>query len=225
MSTGKLEILYEDNHLLAINKPAGLLVQGDQTGDDCVVDYANEYLKVRYKKPGEAYVGLVHRIDRPASGVVLLTKTSKALTRMNKLFTNRRVKKIYWALTANIPSPESDTLVHWVKKNPQKNRTTVFNRETIDGKRSELSYGLLMVRGGKCLLEVIPVTGRSHQIRAQFGFVGCPLLGDVKYGYQGSPSIVIGLHAKSLYFEHPVKKEPLSIEAPLPLDGFWKDFQ
>ena len=219
-----MEILYEDNHLLAINKPAGLLVQGDQTGDTCLVDCAKEYLKVKYNKPGKVYVGLVHRLDRPVSGVVLLTKTSKALTRMNRIFTDRKVGKLYWAVTANAPPNESDTLTHWLRKNSKKNRTTSFHREAKGSKLSQLDYSLIMVRNRKFLLEVIPLTGRAHQIRVQLSAVGCPIVGDVKYGYKGNPARAIGLHAKRLHFEHPVKKEPLTIEARLPSTPYWKPF-
>jgi len=219
-----VEILYEDNHLLAVNKPSGLLVQGDQTGDFCLVDYAKEYLKVTYDKPGNVFVGLVHRLDRPVSGVLLLAKTSKALTRMNWIFTNRKISKHYWAVTMNPPPDKSGTLTHWLRKNHKKNRTTSFNREIEGSKLSQLDYSLIMAKDQKYLLEVIPLTGRAHQIRVQLSAVGCPIAGDVKYGFKGSPERAIGLHAKSLHFIHPVKKEPLSIEAPLPLNSHWKPF-
>lgn len=219
-----IEILYEDNHLLAINKPSGLLVQGDQTGDMCLVDYAKEYLKVKYNKPGNVYVGLVHRLDRPVSGVVLLAKTSKALLRMNRIFANRQINKQYWAVTMNPPPHESDTLTHWLRKNSKKNRTTSFNRETKGSKLSQLDYHLIMAKDHKYLLEVIPLTGRAHQIRVQLSAVGCPIAGDVKYGFKGSPERYIGLHAKSLHFEHPIKKEPVSIGAPLPINSYWMPF-
>ena len=222
---GKIEILYEDNHLLAVNKPSGLLVQGDQTGDICLVDLAKEYLKVKYNKPGKVYVGLVHRLDRPVSGVVLLTKTSKALTRMNKIFTDRKVSKHYWAVTMNSPPNESDTLTHWLRKNSTKNRTTSFNREEKGSKLSQLDYSLVMAKDQKYLLEVVPLTGRAHQIRVQLSAIGCPIVGDVKYGFKGSPERAIGLHARSLHFEHPVKKEPLTIKAPLPSGSYWKSFR
>lgn len=220
----EVEILYEDNHLLAVNKPAGLLVQGDQTGDICLVDYAKQYIRRKYHKPGEVYIGLVHRLDRPVSGVVLLTKTSKALTRMNRIFTDRKVSKLYWAVTTNAPPTESDTLTHWLRKNHKKNRTTSFIREVKGSKLSQLEYSLIMVRSSKFLLEVIPLTGRAHQIRVQLSTVGCPIAGDAKYGFKGKPERAIGLHAKSLHFEHPVKKEPLTIEAPLPSTRYWKAF-
>jgi 23S rRNA pseudouridine1911/1915/1917 synthase len=218
-------ILYEDNHLLAVNKPAGILVQKDQTGDLSLVDYAKEYLRVRYNKPGEAYVGLVHRLDRPVSGVTLLTKTSKALTRMNKEFADGKVIKCYWALTPQIPPSEQGKLINWLRKDPARNRTRVFKKEGKGAKRSELQYELKLTINGKHLLEVYPRTGRPHQIRAQLGAIGCPIIGDVKYGFQGKHSQTIALHARSLQFNHPVKKEPLLIEAPLPIANYWQPFQ
>ena len=218
-------ILYEDNHLLALNKPAGTLVQGDHTGDVSLVDHAKEYLRIKYQKPGNVYVGLVHRLDRPVSGVILMTKTSKALTRMNKLFSSHLVKKCYWALTNNRPPTESGTLVHWLKKNPEKNLTRAFTKEVSGARRSELDYELVSARGNQYLLEVFPKTGRPHQIRVQLSAIGCPITGDVKYGYKGNPSGSIALHARSLFFEHPVKKEPLLIQASLPESDYWDEFQ
>jgi 23S rRNA pseudouridine1911/1915/1917 synthase len=220
----KSRILYEDNHLLAVNKPAGILVQGDQTGDPSLVDYAKEYIRVAYDKPGEAYIGLVHRLDRPVSGVVLLTKTSKALTRMNTIFQQRKVKKCYWTLTEKTPPRESDSLVHWLMKNSKENRTKAFNHDVPNGKKAELDYYLKMMLGNTYLLEVLPLTGRPHQIRVQLSAIGCPIKGDTKYGYPKSVLKNIALHAKSLSFDHPVKREPLIIEAPLPPDDIWRPF-
>ena len=219
-----LEILYEDNHLLAVNKPAGLLVQGDQTGDICLVDQVREYLRVKYNKPGNVYVGLVHRIDRPVSGVVMLTKTSKALSRMTQVFANRQVSKYYLAIITKPPPQDSETLTHWLRKNNKTNRTTCFNYEAKGTKQSQLSYSLKLVKSKRFLLEVIPFTGRAHQIRAQLSEIGCPIEGDLKYGFRGSQYKAIGLHASKLHFEHPIKKEPLTIEAPVPSDILWKPF-
>lgn len=220
-----LKILFEDNHLLVVNKPAGLLTQGDRTGDRSLLDYVADYLKIRYQKPGNAFVGLVHRIDRPVSGVVLLAKTSKALTRMNKAFAEGRVTKCYYALTNQAPAQESAVLVNWLKKDPVKNRTKVFHIETKGAKRAELRYSMKTFHGSKHMLEVYPLTGRPHQIRAQLGAIGCPIIGDVKYGYRGKPSHEIGLHARSLQFEHPVKRESLDVVAPLPDGSQWRPFQ
>lgn len=217
-------ILYEDNHLLALNKPAGMLVQGDRTGDASLIDHAKSYLRTRYNKPGQAYVGLVHRLDRPVSGVVLLTKTSKALSRMNRMFSDQNITKCYWAVTSKLPPSESGNLIHWLKKDGGKNRTRAFSRETPGAKRSELSYTLILTSNGKYLLEIFPHTGRPHQIRAQLNAIGCPILGDVKYGFKGQAAQSIALHARSLSFEHPVKKELLEIEASLPGVDHWQPF-
>ena len=222
--SGGLQILFEDNHLLAVSKPAGMLTQGDRTGDPCVVDFVEEYIRKRYQKPGRAYVGLVHRIDRPVSGVVVLTKTSKALTRMNKAFAEGKVKKCYWAITGQSAGQESGTLIHWLKKDSVKNRTRVFKRDGKGGKRSELKFVLKLCVHHRYLLEVFPITGRPHQIRAQLGAIGCPIIGDVKYGFKGKPSAEIGLHARSIEFIHPVKNEPLIVEAPLPEGNLWQSF-
>lgn len=219
-----LVVLYEDNHLLALNKPAGTLVQGDVTGDTSLVDQAKEYLRVKYKKPGEAFTGLIHRLDRPVSGVVLLAKTSKALTRMNRQFADRHVTKCYWAISTSRPPSESGTLVHWLKKNPSKNLTKAYRQEVSGTRRSELDYQLTQAMGNHYLIEVFPKTGRPHQIRAQLGAIGCPIVGDVKYGFRGNPSQSIALHARSLSFDHPVKKIPMLIEAPLPEEDYWREF-
>ena len=224
MEVKALEILYEDNHLLAVNKPAGLLVQGDKTGDICLVDCAKQYVKEKYNKPGNAYVGLVHRLDRPVSGLVLLTKTSKALSRMTQIFAKRKVTKQYLAVTSNAPPVEAETLTHWLRKNSKTNRSSGYDHEIDGAKKSILSYSLKMVKDHKYLLEVIPLTGRAHQIRVQLSAIGCPIVGDTKYGYRGSEFKSIGLHASQLHFEHPIKKEPLTIGAPLPSNILWKSF-
>ena len=218
-------VLYEDNHLLAINKSAGVLVQGDETGDVPLVELCKKYIKEKYNKPGEVFLGVVHRLDRPVSGVVVFARTSKALERMNELFRDRQTKKIYWAIVKNKPKVESGTLVHWLVKNEKNNKVTAFVKENKDGQRSELNYKLIKQQSGFYLLEVNPITGRPHQIRVQLASMGCVIVGDVKYGYE-SPNAdkSICLHARQLTFVHPVKKETISIEAPLPQHEVWNLF-
>lgn len=207
------EIIYEDNHLLAVNKPSGLLVQGDHTGDKALVDYGKEYLKEKYQKPGEVFLGVVHRLDRPVSGVVVLARTSKALSRMNQLFREQKVKKVYQALTDHKPNPTSGELIHWLVKDPKKNKATAYAHQVPESKQAILNYKLLG-KGKPYRLEVYPSTGRPHQIRVQLASIGCLIIGDLKYGYpKPNRDQSISLHAKSLTFVHPVKKEPLVLEA------------
>lgn len=219
-------VLFEDNHLLLVNKSAGVLVQGDATGDKPLVELCKAYIKEKYQKPGAVFLGVVHRLDRPVSGVVVLARTSKSLERMNALFRDKETKKIYWAVVKKKPPKESDTLIHWLLKDEKKNKTTFFIRETPGALRSELSYRVIGTAQGHWLLEVNPITGRPHQIRVQLSSIGCPIRGDVKYGYEtpNSDGRSIHLHARSLSFIHPVKKELMKVEAPLPDDGFWNYF-
>lgn len=220
-----LAILFEDNHLIAVNKPSGILVQGDKTGDLCLADMVKLYLKDKYQKPGNVFAGVSHRIDRPVSGVVLLAKTSKALERLNLLFKERRVQKTYWAVVKNLPNPPQATLVHYLIKNEQTNKTKAFLTEKRQTKRAELSYRLLAASNTLYLLEVLPLTGRHHQIRAQLAAIGCPIKGDVKYGFdRPNPDASIHLHARSLILEHPVQKTPLTITAPTPDEKIWNLF-
>jgi 23S rRNA pseudouridine1911/1915/1917 synthase len=219
-------ILFEDNHLLAVNKPAGILVQGDETGDTPLSELAKEYLRRKYNKPGQVFMGVVHRLDRPVSGVVLLAKTSKALARMNELFRSNKTQKTYLALTQQQPPLPQDQLIHWLVKDEARNITKAFVRENKSGLRSELRYTVLGSRQQYHLVQVNPVTGRPHQIRVQLASQGCPILGDLKYGAPAPlPDKSIALHAFQLAFEHPVQKTPVTISAPLPDKAPWSLFK
>lgn len=220
------DILFEDNHLIAVCKKAGDIVQVDETQDEPLDEKVKKYLAAKYNKPNSAFLGVVHRLDRPVSGVILFAKTSKALERMNAIFKNREVKKTYWAVVRNKPPQLSATLVHYLVKNTKTNVVTAHQKEVAGSQRAELSYRLIGELGGFYLLEVDPLTGRSHQIRVQLASMNCPIVGDNKYGYpRGSRKGSICLHARKLSFLHPVKKEPVHIFAKLPVDGFWERFE
>ena len=220
-----IEILFEDNHLIIINKRSGDLVQGDKTGDKPLIDLVKEYIKIRENKPGEVFLGSPHRIDRPTSGIVVFTKTSKALSRMNKMFHDKEIQKTYWAIVKNKPNKPADTLVHYLKKNTQKNKSIAYSHEYKDAKRSELEFKIKHQFNNYYLLNIKPLTGRHHQIRVQLSTMGCPIKGDLKYGFNRSnPDASISLHARKIEFIHPVKKEPFSLVAkPNPEDPLWKE--
>jgi 23S rRNA pseudouridine1911/1915/1917 synthase len=220
------DILYEDNHLIAVNKVAGDIVQVDDTGDESLDEKVKKYIAKKYNKPNGAFLGVVHRLDRPVSGVILFAKTSKALDRINQMFKSRDMHKTYYAVVRKRPEPSEGNLVHWLLKNPQKNVTKAHDHEVPGSLRSELNYHLAGELEGYYLIEIDPITGRPHQIRVQLSTLGCPIVGDNKYGYpRGSLRKSICLHARRLRFIHPIKKEPIEIVAPLPKDGFWDKFE
>lgn len=219
-----LEILYEDNHIIAINKRVGDLVQGDKTGDKPLSEIVKSFIKIRDKKPGNVYLGVVHRLDRPTSGLVLFAKTSKALTRLNKAFANKTPKKTYWAVVKNQPNPEGAKLVHFLKRNPKQNKSYAHINEVPNSKKAILSYRVIKKLNHYYLLEIDLQTGRHHQIRSQLSKMGCPIKGDLKYGYDRSnPDGGIHLHARKIELVHPVSKEPITVIAPVnKRDAIWK---
>ncbi|WMW78611.1 RluA family pseudouridine synthase [Flavobacterium sp. 20NA77.7] len=217
-----LNILFEDNHLIVINKRVGDLVQGDQTGDASLVDIIKEYIKVKYNKPGAVFLGVVHRLDRPTSGVVVFAKTSKALTRLNETFKNRETQKTYWAIVKNRPPQQQDTLIHYIKRNPKNNTSKAHIHEVPDSKKASLDYKIIQELTSYFALEVDLHTGRHHQIRAQLAAIGCPIKGDLKYGFDRSnPDGGIHLHARQLVLIHPVTKENMVFTAPTPDETLW----
>ena len=221
-----LRVLYEDNHLLVVDKPAGMLVQGDKTGDTTIAERAKIYLKEKYSKPGKVFLGTVHRLDRPVSGILVFARTSKALSRLNGQFKERTVKKIYWALTYGKPPASSGSLEHWLIKDRDRNLSRALNRAVRGAKKAVLEYKLVKSGGGIYLLEIYPLTGRSHQIRVQLAAMGCPILGDLKYGSrQPNSDGNISLHAREITFVHPVSREKLKIAAPLPETKEWSQIR
>lgn len=218
-----LQILHEDNHLIVVNKRVGDIVQGDKTGDKPLSDVVKEYIKDKYNKPGEVFLGVVHRLDRPTTGIVVFARTSKALTRMNELFSNRETKKTYWAVVKNKPAKAEDTLVHYIKRNEKNNTSKAHLKEVPDSKMASLEYKIIRELDNYFGLEIQLHTGRHHQIRAQLSAIGSPIKGDLKYGFDRSnPDGGIHLHARKLIFIHPVTKEEISITAPIPEEVIWK---
>jgi 23S rRNA pseudouridine1911/1915/1917 synthase len=222
----ELQVLYEDNHLIAVNKRPGDIVQGDKTGDEPLSELVKRYIGSKYQKPGAVFLGTIHRIDRPVSGVVLFARTSKALERMNEQFRSREVQKTYWAVTQQIPNPVEGKLVHYLVKKESLNKSFASLQETQGSSRCELDYRVLASTERYTLVQVLPLTGRHHQIRVQLSAIGCPIKGDLKYGAKRSnPDGSIHLHARKLEFLHPVTKEPISIEAKVPKDNLWEDLE
>jgi 23S rRNA pseudouridine1911/1915/1917 synthase len=225
-TANNLQILHEDNHLIIINKRVGDLVQGDKTGDKPLSEIVKEYIKEKYNKPGEVFLGVVHRLDRPTSGIVVFARTSKALTRMNELFSNRETQKTYWAVVKNKPLKAEDTLVHFIKRNEKNNTSKAHLKEVPDSKSAVLDYTIIKNLDNYFALEINLHTGRHHQIRAQLSAIGCPIKGDLKYGFDRSNSDGgIHLHARKLVFNHPVSKENLTILASTPNDLIWNFVQ
>jgi len=226
--TGKLleeNILFEDNHLIIINKLPSQIVQGDKTGDKPLSDLVKEYIKVKYNKTGEVFLGVVHRLDRPVSGAVIFARTSKSLTRINALIKNREINKTYWAVVKNKPPKDNDTLINFLRRDETRNKSFITSEKTRNAQMASLSYTLLASSDNYYLLEIDLQTGRHHQIRAQLAGIGCPIKGDLKYGYPRSNSDgSIHLHARKLNFTHPVTLKPLTIEAQTPGDPVWDYF-
>ena len=217
-----LEVLYEDNHIIAVNKKAGDLVQGDKTGDKPLGEFVKNYLREKYNKPGNIFCGVIHRLDRPVSGLVIFAKTSKALTRMNELFREKTIQKTYWAIVENPPLKSEDRLEHYLVKNQQKNKSRAFLKPYEGALQSVLDYKVLKNLDRYTLLEVKPITGRHHQIRVQLSTMGSIIKGDLKYGAKRSnKDASISLHAREIHFIHPVKKEPITITASAPKDAIW----
>ncbi|WP_303813105.1 RluA family pseudouridine synthase [Apibacter mensalis] len=223
------QILFEDNHIIIINKKAGQLVQGDKTGDISLLDEVKSYIKLKYSKPGNVFAGLVHRIDRPTSGIVIFAKTSKALTRLTEMIKKREIKKTYWAVVKKNEIPETQRLVHYLKKNEKNNKAIIFNTSSAQSgsKEAILTYKIIKKSDHYLLLEIDLETGRHHQIRAQLSAIKCPIKGDLKYGADRSNSDgSIHLLARKIEFIHPIKKEKIVLEAPVPEnDNLWKSFE
>ena len=221
-----MTVLYEDNHIIAVNKTCNEIVQGDKTGDTPLSETVKAYIKEKYNKPGEVFLGVTHRLDRPTSGVVLFARTSKALTRLNEMFkSHEQIKKTYWAIVQGAPKQPEARLENWLTRNEQLNKSFIAKAGAKEAKQAILSYKTLAKGEHYTLLEINLETGRHHQIRCQLAAIGCPVKGDLKYGAKRSnPDGGISLHARKIEFIHPVKKEPICITAPVPDDSLWQQF-
>ncbi len=221
-----MQVLYEDNHVIIVAKSAGEIVQGDKTGDEPLSETVKAYIKERYQKPGAVFLGVVHRLDRPVSGVVVFARTSKALARLNDMFRTGAVQKTYWALVQNEPKVPAATLTHYIVRNEKQNKSYAYDHERPSAKKAVLDYQVIGHSDRFHLVEVHLHTGRHHQIRCQLSAIGCPIRGDLKYGApRSNPDGSISLHARSIRFEHPVSHEEIYVEAPLPTEGPWQAFE
>lgn len=221
-----MTVVYEDNHVIIVNKTASEIVQGDKTGDVPLSETVKQYIKEMYAKPGNVFLGVVHRLDRPVSGLVVFAKTSKALARLNEMFRGGEVKKTYWAIVKQCPPAEEGELVHYLVRNEKQNKSYAYGREVKGAKKAVLHYRLIGRSENYYLLEVDLKTGRHHQIRCQLAKIGCPIKGDLKYGFpRSNPDGSICLHARTVSFFHPVSKKLIEVTAPLPESNLWKAFQ
>lgn len=220
-----MTVVYEDNHIIIVSKESGEIVQGDKTGDTPLSETVKQYIKEAYAKPGNVFLGVVHRLDRPVSGLVLFARTSKALPRLNKMFAEGNIHKTYWAIVANTPPQPEGTIVHWLVRNEKQNKSYAYDHEVPNSKRAELDYKVIGKSDRYCLVEVVLKTGRHHQIRCQLAKMGCPIKGDLKYGAKRSNADgSICLHSRRMEFVHPISKKEIVVEAPVPNDNLWKSF-
>ncbi len=220
-----MEVIYEDNHIIIVSKRSGEIVQGDKTGDEPLGESVKRYIKEAYAKPGNVFLGVVHRLDRPVSGLVMFARTSKALPRLNKMFAGSDVHKTYWAIVKDMPPKTEGTLIHWLVRNEKQNKSYAYDKEVPNSKRAELDYKVIGRSDNYYLLEVNLKTGRHHQIRCQLAKMGCPIKGDLKYGAKRSnPDGSICLHSRRMEFIHPVSQKQITVEAPVPNDPLWQSF-
>ena len=221
-----MTVVYEDNHIIVVNKTASEIVQADKTGDTPLSETVKQYLKEKYQKPGNVFLGVTHRLDRPVSGLVIFARTSKALTRLNEMFRSGEVKKTYWAVVKNAPKEPENELVHYLVRNEKQNKSFAYDKEVPNSKKAILDYRLIVHSENYYLLEVDLKTGRHHQIRCQLAKMGCPIKGDLKYGApRSNPDGSICLHSRKVRFIHPVSKELIELVAPLPEGNLWKGFE
>ncbi len=220
-----MQVIYEDNHIIIVSKRSGEIVQGDKTGDEPLGESVKRYIKEAYAKPGNVFLGVVHRLDRPVSGLVMFARTSKALPRLNKMFAGSDVHKTYWAIVKDMPPKTEGTLIHWLVRNEKQNKSYAYDKEVPNSKRAELDYKVIGRSDNYYLLEVNLKTGRHHQIRCQLAKMGCPIKGDLKYGAKRSnPDGSICLHSRKMEFIHPVSQKQITVEAPVPNDPLWQSF-